>query len=396
MNPILEKLQPYPFEKLSALLSGASLPKDKALISLAIGEPQHATPDIIKQTLFSALDKLRNYPTTHGLSELRSTIAGWLERRFLLEEATINPDTQVIPVAGTREALFSFARAVIDTSTNPVIMMPNPFYQIYEGAALFAGAERYFLNTTAATQHQIDFSQVPVEIWNRCQMIYICSPGNPSGAVMGLNEHRELLRLAEKYDFIIAADECYSEIYRDESRPPQGLLQSAWELGNKEFKRCIVFHSLSKRSNAPGLRSGFVAGDADVLKAYLKYRTYHGATLPIPTQLASIAAWGDEGHVKINRSLYRSKFEKVEKILQGKLQWLSPVGGFYLWPDTGRDDQKFVKELYSAKGVLLVPGSFLSRENAGTNPGKGLVRIALVAEEQLCIEAAERISEFLS
>lgn len=395
MNPILEQLQPYPFEKLSKLLSGASLPKDKALISLAIGEPQHPTPAIIKNALSSNLDKLRNYPTTHGLLELRTSIARWLERRFELEAEALNPETQVIPVAGTREALFSFARAVIEARTNPIMMMPNPFYQIYEGAALFAGAESYFLNTSHANNHQIDFSEVPAEIWNRCQLIYLCSPGNPSGAVMGLEQHAELLNLAEKYDFVIASDECYSEIYRNESMPPQGLLQSAWQLGNKEFKRCVVFHSLSKRSNAPGLRSGFVAGDPEILMKYLKYRTYHGATLPLPTQFASIAAWEDEGHVKINRSLYRSKFEKIEKILQGKLNWSSPQGGFYLWPQTSGDDEVFVRELYAEQGVLVVPGSYLSRNSHGINPGAGYIRIALVAEEALCLEAAERIAQFI-
>ena len=395
MNPILNQLQPYPFEKLSKLLSGVSLPGDKALISLAIGEPQHATPEIIKNTLVANLEKLRSYPTTHGLTELRVAISRWLERRFVLEENAINPDTQVIPVAGTREALFSFARAVIDPTTNPVMMMPNPFYQIYEGAALFAGAESYFINTSNETNHQMDFSEVPSEVWNRCQLIYLCSPGNPSGAVMGLEQHAQLLQLAEKYDFIIASDECYSEIYRDESRPPQGLLQSAWQLGNQEFRRCIVFHSLSKRSNSPGLRSGFVAGDAEVLQKYLKYRTYHGATLPLPTQFASIAAWEDETHVKINRGLYRSKFEKVEKILSGKLKWVSPEGGFYLWPQTDKDDESFVKELYAQQGVLVVPGSYLSRKAHGKNPGAGFVRIALVAEEALCVEAAQRIASLL-
>lgn len=392
MNPILSQLQPYPFEKLSKLLNATTLPKDKQLISLAIGEPQHPTPDIVSAALSRHLSKLRNYPTTLGLIELRTTISKWLERRFELDPDAVNPETQVLPVAGTREALFSFARAVVDQTTAPLMMMPNPFYQIYEGAALFAGAESYFLNTTAANSHQIDFSEVPAEIWSRCQLVYLCSPGNPSGAVMGLAQHSEILNLAEKYDFIVASDECYSEIYRDEARPPQGLLQSASALGNKEFKRCVVFHSLSKRSNSPGLRSGFVAGDAEILQKYLKYRTYHGATLPLPTQFASIAAWEDEEHVKLNRNIYRSKFEKVEQILKDKLEWNSPDGGFYLWAQTPTDDESFVRKLYQDEAVLVVPGSYLSRTANGVNPGAGYVRIALVAEEQLCVEAAERIA----
>jgi N-succinyldiaminopimelate aminotransferase len=395
MNPLFDQLQPYPFEKLSALLNGLKPAENLKYISLAVGEPQHSTPSLIVEAINNNSEKFRNYPSTIGLPELRQTIAGWLEKRFKLANKTVNPATQVIPVAGTREALFSFARAVIDPTKNPLVLMPNPFYQIYEGACIFAGAETYFLNDSLESQHQMDLDSVPEQIWARCQMIYICSPGNPSGAVMPKEQQLKLLNLAEKYDFIIAADECYSEIYKDEANPPQGFLQTCFEAGNKDFKRCVVFHSLSKRSNAPGLRSGFVAGDAAVLKKYLQYRTYHGATMSLPSQYASLAAWSDEHHVIQNRALYREKFQKVEAILSGKAKFFSPPAGFYLWPQLDHDDQAFTKRLFVEKAVGVLPGSYLSRVSNNQNPGQGHIRLALVAEVDDCVEAANRIVEIL-
>ncbi len=391
MNHLFDKLQPYPFEKIAKLLADSSKNKELDFISLAIGEPQHATPVVITNAIANNLEKLRSYPTTLGIPELREAIAGWLEKRFKLELNSVDPVTQVIPVAGTREALFSIARAVVDEKPDPLILMPNPFYQIYEGAAIFAGAETHFLNTTEDTGYQIDLDSVPENIWKRCQLIYVCSPGNPCGAVMPMEQQAKLLNLADKYGFIIAADECYSEIYKDEKNPPQGFLQTCAETGNNDFKNCVVFHSLSKRSNAPGLRSGFVAGDASVLKKYLQYRTYHGATLPVPTQIASLAAWSDEAHVKANRALYREKFAQVEAILNGKLKFFSPSAGFYLWPELTEDDQVFTKRLYEKQAVGVVPGSYLSREVNGFNPGVNHLRIALVAPLNQCVEAAKRI-----
>lgn len=395
MNPLLENLQPYPFEKIAQLLQGQSPAADKKLISLAIGEPQHATPELVTSALAANLKMLKSYPATLAMPELRETIARWLERRFSLGAGSVDPNRNVAPLAGTREGIFSLARAVIDRSTNPCILMPNPFYQIYEGAAIFAEAEIYFLNTDEKTQQQLDLSTVPAEVWNRCQLIYICSPGNPSGTLMPESQQKELLGLAQKYNFVIAADECYSEIYRDENNPPQGLLQAAWKMGNREFKNCVVFHSLSKRSNSPGLRSGFVAGDAEIIQKYVRYRTYHGATLPPPIQMASIAAWSDEHHVIANRALYRSKYEKVEKILKGKCEWISPPAGFYLWPRIAVDDQEFCKRAFVEQAVSIVPGSYLSREAHGQNPGRNHVRIALVAEEAECVEAAKRLISIL-
>ncbi|MDD5126414.1 succinyldiaminopimelate transaminase, partial [Methylovulum sp.] len=305
MNPNLPYLHPYPFEKLAQLKHGITPPHDKAHISLSIGEPTHPTPHFIEETLLTHIQGLGVYPTTKGILELRMAIAGWLSKRFQIPVDALDPDTQVLPVSGTREALFSIAQCVVDASggEKPVVIMPNPFYQIYEGAALLAGAEPYFVNSTEATGYLPDFDSVPERIWRRCQLLYICSPGNPSGAVMGQADHVKLLDLADKYDFIIASDECYSELYDDETQPPVGLLETAHRIGNSAFKRCVVFHSLSKRSNAPGLRSGFVAGDAEVLQPYFQYRTYQGCAMPLPTQHASIKAWQDEHHVLENRRL---------------------------------------------------------------------------------------------
>ncbi|MGZ4982114.1 MAG: succinyldiaminopimelate transaminase, partial [Methylobacter sp.] len=312
MTPNFKHLHPYPFEKLAQLKQGITPPANKSHIALSMGEPTHATPHLIQESLLTHLHGLANYPTTKGIPELRQAIAGWISRRFQIPADGINPETQVLPVNGTREALFSFAQCLIDpTKTSPVVIMPNPFYQIYEGAALLAGAEPYYLNTLEDSGYLPDFDAVPDDVWQRCQLIYICSPGNPTGSVIDEASHEKLLKLAEKHDFVIASDECYTEIYDDENNPPPGLLQTAYNMGNTAFKRCVIFHSLSKRSNAPGLRSGFVAGDAEILKYYFQYRTYHGCAMPLPTQHASIQAWQDERHVIENRRLYREKFAAV-------------------------------------------------------------------------------------
>jgi len=399
MNPNLAHLHAYPFEKLAVLKQGLSAPADKQAIVMSIGEPAHATPHFIEEALFANSQGLGVYPSTKGLPELRAAIARWLERRFRLPEAAVNAETQVLPVSGTREALFSFAQAVVGTTTTaekPVVVMPNPFYQIYEGAALLAGAEPYFVNTTAETGYLPDFSAVPEAIWRRCQLLYICSPGNPTGAVMSAHDHARVLELAERYDFLIASDECYSELYDDEGNPPPGLLETAYNLGNTAFKRCLVFHSLSKRSNAPGLRSGFVAGDAEVLAQYFRYRTYQGCAMPLPTQHASIRAWQDERHVIDNRRLYRKKFTAVATLLHGVIDIRQPPAGFYLWLKTPlADDTEFTRRLFAEENVTVLPGSYLSRDSGGINPGQGYVRIALVAPLDECVKAARRIKEFL-
>lgn len=396
MTPYLQQLQPYPFEKLAALKQGIAPPTGKAHIALSIGEPAHATPHLIQEALLTHLHGLSNYPTTKGIAELRQTIAAWLTRRFGLPEGLLNPETQILPVSGTREALFSFAQCLIDRSADPIVAMPNPFYQIYEGAALLAGAEPYFLNTTKETGYLPDFASVPETVWRRCQLLYICTPGNPSGAVIARESLIELLERAEKYDFVIASDECYSELYDDENNPPPGLLEAAAAIGNTAFKRCVVFHSLSKRSNAPGLRSGFVAGDADILRDYFKYRTYHGAAMPLPTQHASIAAWRDEQHVVENRRRYREKFAAVLDILGGVCALQKPPAGFYLWLPTPIDDTLFAQRLFAQQNVTVLPGSYLSRDFAGIDPGRNHARIALVAPLDECIEAAQRIKHFFN
>jgi N-succinyldiaminopimelate aminotransferase len=330
------------------------------------------------------------------LPELRQTIADWTCRRFGIPAGGVDAETQVLPVNGTREALFSLAQAVVDPRDMPVVIMPNPFYQIYEGAALLAGAEPYYLNTVEADGYLPDFDSVPEAIWQRCQLIFICSPGNPTGTVLTSADHQKLLVLAEKYDFVIASDECYTELYDDEVNPPQGLLQSAYQVGNTDFKRCVIFQSLSKRSNAPGLRSGFVAGDAGVLQQYFKYRTYHGCPMPVPTQHASIAAWNDEEHVKHNRQLYRDKFTAFIEILLDVCDISRPQASFYIWLKTPIDDAEFAKQLFAQQNITVLPGSYLSRDGGGINPGANHVRIALVAPIEECIEAAQRIKMFIN
>jgi len=395
MNDALNLLQPYPFEKLRALLAGAQPPADKRPIALSIGEPKHRSPEFVARALADNLEQLAVYPTTLGLPALREAIAGWAERRFGLAAGAVDPARQVLPVNGTREALFSFTQAVVNRADEGLVVSPNPFYQIYEGAALLAGAQPHYLPCLAENGFNPDFDAVPTDVWQRCQILFLCSPGNPTGALVPLETLKRLIALADEHDFVIAADECYSELYFDEANPPAGLLSACAALGRHDFKRCVVFHSLSKRSNLPGLRSGFVAGDADILKAFLLYRTYHGCAMPVHVQLASAAAWNDEIHVRANRELYRAKFEAVLQILEPVLDVARPDGGFYLWPKTPIDDQRFTRELFEQEHVTVVPGSYLSREVEGHNPGADRVRMALVAPLAECIEGAERIRAFI-
>lgn len=399
MNPDLDKLQPYPFEKLGALKAGIT-PPDVPHIALSIGEPKHPAPALVKQVLIEQLEHLSTYPSSNGLPELRSAITGWASRRFDLGN-TLDPNRHALPVSGTREALFAFAQAVVDRSQpEPLVLCPNPFYQIYEGAAYLAGAQPYFLNCLADKNFLPDFDAVPAAVWQRCQLLFLCSPGNPTGAVLDATTLQRLIELADRHDFIIASDECYSEIYFDEAKPPLGLLQVCKQIGRADYRRCVVFHSLSKRSNVPGLRSGFVAGDADILKKFLLYRTYHGCAMPVQTQYASIAAWNDEQHVLANRDLYRQKFDAVLDILsKGKggdaLDVSKPEAGFYLWAGTRGDDTEFARELFRAENVTVLPGQFLARVSDGVNPGFGRVRMALVATVEECVEAATRIRRFV-
>ncbi|MEN9501561.1 MAG: succinyldiaminopimelate transaminase [Pseudomonadota bacterium] len=390
MNPDLARLQPYPFEKIRVLLDGVK-PADLPAVSLAIGEPKHPTPAFIHQAVLENLNGLANYPLTKGSVGLREAIAGWLTRRFQLPAGSVDPEQHVIPVNGTREAIFAFAQAVIDRTADAAIVMPNPFYQIYEGAAFLAGAEPVFLPCVEENGFIPDFAAVPASVWQRCQLLYLCSPGNPTGAVIPLATLRQVLELAEQYDFIVASDECYSELYFDEAQPPVGLLQAAASMGNTAWQRCVVFHSLSKRSNAPGMRSGFIAGDTDVLKQFLLFRTYHGCAMPPPFQIASIAAWNDEAHVQANREQYRQKFAAVMEILAPVLDVKMPDAGFYLWPKTPVDDETFTREVFAQAHVNIVPGSYLSRAVNGVSPGANRVRLALVASLAECVEAAQRI-----
>jgi N-succinyldiaminopimelate aminotransferase len=396
MNPDLSRLQPYPFERLARLTSDIRPPRELAPIVLSIGEPKHATPGLIVEEVITHLHGLSQYPTTRGIPALREAISAWLTGRFRLAPGSIDPERHVLPANGTREALFAIAQCLIDRSADPLVVMPNPFYQIYEGAALLSGAQPWFLNTTAATGFLPDFDAVPDAVWSRCQLLYLCSPGNPTGAVQDIATLQGLLELADRHDFVIASDECYSEIYPDEDSPPPGLLQAAAAMGRDDYRRCLVFHSLSKRSNAPGLRSGFVAGDARLIEAFLRYRTYHGCAMPPATQAASLRAWQDEAHVVHNRALYREKFSAIIDILRPVFDVASPAGGFYLWPETPIDDCEFARGLLARQNVTVLPGSFLSRSAHGSNPGTNRVRMALVAPPEECIEAARRIRSYVT
>ena len=393
MNPDLELLHPYPFEKLRQLFADLEAPADKRPIPLSIGEPRHAAPEIARKALIDNLDMLSNYPATRGMADLRSTIGSWLQKRFNLPD--VDCESQVLPVSGTREALFAIAQAAVHATPDASVICPNPFYQIYEGASLLAGATPDFINCSADNGFLPDFESVSEERWQACQLLYICSPGNPSGAVIPIDQLQQLIELAREHSFIIASDECYSEIYRDEGEPPPGLLQACAELGDNDFRNCLVFHSLSKRSNLPGLRSGFVAGDARILQQFLLYRTYQGCALPPHHQMASIAAWSDEDHVIANRQLYRDKFTMMATALSGKLDLVIPEAGFYLWPETPVPDTEFARRLFAEEHVTVLPGRYLGRDAHGENPGQNRVRMALVADLADCEEAASRINHLL-
>lgn len=400
MNPDLQKLQPYPFEKLAKLKAEVTPPAELEHIALSIGEPKHPSPAFVMDEFTRNLDKLANYPTTSGLPELRQTIADWATRRFNLTEGTLTGEHNVLPVNGTREAIFAFTQAAIgrtaDNEANPLVVSPNPFYQIYEGAAYLSGAEPHYLSCVADNNFVPDFDAVPAEVWQRCQLLYLCSPSNPTGAVTDGETLKKLIALSDRYDFIVASDECYSEIYFDEEQPPVGLLEVCAQLGRNDYKNCIVFHSLSKRSNLPGLRSGFVAGDADLIKPFLSYRTYHGCAMSLPTQLASIAAWNDEAHVLENRDKYRAKFAAVIEILEPVMDVKLPDASFYLWAGTPIADDKFAQGLFEQQNVTVLPGRYVSREDeTGELPGAGRVRMALVATMDECVEAAWRIRRYV-
>lgn len=396
MNPNLNLLQPYPFQRLRDLFKGITPNAAFKPINLSIGEPKHETPSLIKDALVNHLSGLANYPTTIGSIELRSTISDWISRRYQIP--ALNPEKAILPVTGSREALFAFAQVMIDqTKPDPIVISPNPFYQIYEGAAFLAGATPYFLNTLphqdANYNHVMDFSSVPTDVLARTQLVYICSPGNPSGKVMSLEQWRTVFNLSDQYGFVIAADECYSEIYFDEASPPLGALQAAHLLG-RDYKNLVVFSSLSKRSNVPGMRSGFVAGDEKIIESFTLYRTYHGCAMNPAVQAASIAAWNDETHVIENRRLYAAKFKDVTPLLSDVLDVAVPDAAFYLWAkikDTGLSDTEFAIKLYRDLNITVLPGSYLAREAHGVNPGKNFIRMALVASYEECIEAAHRI-----
>lgn len=394
VNPLLEKLQPYPFEKLRRLFADVTPERSYRPISLGIGEPKHPTPAFIQKALADNLSGLATYPTTAGTDALRAAICGWLEQRYRLPR--LDPSCEVLPVNGSREALFALAQAVIDPYAKAVVVCPNPFYQIYEGAAFLAGAEPFFVNSDPARNFTPDFSAVPADVWPRVQLLFICTPGNPTGAVLTLDDWRELFALSDRHGFVIASDECYSEIYFGRERP-LGALEAAHKLGRK-YDRLIAFSSLSKRSNVPGMRSGFVAGDAGILQKFLLYRTYHGSAMSPSIQAASIAAWNDETHVEENRTKYIKKFTQVTPMLAEVLDVALPDAGFYLWAKVDKlakiSDTEFAKCLYAEYNVTVLPGSYVARDAHGINPGAHRVRMALVAEVEECLEAAQRIVEF--
>ncbi len=395
MNPLLDKLQPYPFEKLKQLFSGITPNADFKPISLGIGEPKHPTPTFIQKAVADNLGGLASYPTTAGSEALRATIAGWLERRYDLPK--FDAATQILPVNGSREALFALAQTIINPVPGALVMCPNPFYQIYEGAAYLAGATPYFVNSDPERNFAPDYGSVPADVWPRVQLLYLCSPGNPTGAVLSLEDWKELFDLSDRYGFVIAADECYSEIYF-KTEAPLGGLEAAHKLGRTGYPRLIAFSSLSKRSNVPGMRSGFVAGDAEIIKKFLLYRTYHGSAMSPSIQSASIAAWNDEQHVLENRAKYIAKFNQVTPLLQEVLDVQLPDAGFYLWAKVGKraalSDTEYAKRLFAEYNVTVLPGSYLARDAHGINPGQDRIRMALVAEVGECLEAAHRIVAF--
>ena len=398
MNPLLSHLQPYPFERLRQLFAGVTPPAAYSPISLGMGEPRHPTPQFIKDALSNNLGGLASYPATAGEPQLRASFTRWMKQRYALD---VNPATQVLPVNGSREALFALTQTLIQRAPagstpeqSPLVVCPNPFYQIYEGAALLAGAEPYFVPSDATRNFAQDWDSVPDAVWARTQLLFVCSPGNPTGAVMPLSEWAKLFELSDRFGFVIASDECYSEIYF-RAEPPLGGMEAAARLGRADFKNLISFTSLSKRSNVPGMRSGFVAGDAALMKQFLLYRTYHGSAMSPVVQAASMAAWGDEAHVVDNRAQYRRKFEQVTPLLAEVLDVALPDAGFYLWAKVKGDDTEFARELLALYNVTVLPGSYLAREAQGSNPGAGRIRMALVAETAECVEAAQRIVQFV-
>jgi N-succinyldiaminopimelate aminotransferase len=394
LNPLLKRLHRYPFERLANLMADVEPPADVRHIPLSIGEPKHEPPGFVGEALTGALAELGTYPVALGLEELRVAIAGWLGRRFDLPDTMIDPDTMILPVNGTREGLFSFVQAIVRPGEGQCVLMPNPFYQIYEGAALLAGAEPVYLNTVEENGFLPDLDSVPESTWARCAVLFLCSPGNPTGAVMDADFLTRAIELADRYDFVLASDECYSDIYLDEDDPPVGLLEVCRDLGRNGLKRCAVFHSLSKRSSVPGLRSGFVAGDPEIKAGYRLYRTYHGCAVPNAVQRASIPAWQDEDHVTQSRRLYQEKFEAVAPILSGRLRFTVPPAAFYLWVETPIDDETFARDLFARKHVTVLPGRYLSRPTPAGDPGVGRVRISLAATVDECVEAAGRIRDF--
>ena len=393
MNSDLQRLQPYPFEKIANLKQQVQPNPELSPLSLSIGEPKHPTPQIILDALRENASLIAVYPGTKGSVELREAIASWLATRFKLP--AISAGTQVLPVTGTREALFAVTQCLIDRKPNAKVLMPNPFYQIYEGATLLAGATPVYLPCVEENGFIPALDLIDEQTWQDCQLFFMCTPGNPTGALTPASEIKKLIQLAEKYDFIIVSDECYSEIYLDEANPPTGLLEVAAQMGNTDYKNCVVMHSLSKRSNSPGLRSGFVAGDAEILKAFLLFRTYHGCAMPPHTQATSVIAWQDETHVEENRRLYREKFAAVLEILSPVMEIPKPQASFYLWAKTPIDDVTFTRDIFEQQHLNVVPGSYLSREVDGINPGANRIRLALVAEPKQCIEAAQRIKQFI-
>lgn len=396
MNPRLDKLFPYPFERLAELTYGIEPPAELAHIAMSIGEPRHEPPPLVVDALRDAVRDLGRYPMAAGSHAFRQVAADWLSRRFNLSTSAIDIDSMILPVNGTREGLFAFVQAVIDPNTDPVVVVPNPFYQIYEGAALLAGAIPVYVNTIEDADFLPDLDSIPAADLNRCQLLFLCSPGNPTGKMLDVEFLSRAIELADKFDFVIAADECYSEIYLDEKQPPVGLLEVCQQLGRNDFARCVVFHSLSKRSNVPGLRAGFVAGDASVMKKFRLYRTYHGCAMPYHTEIAAITALGDDRHVQANRERYRKKFSAVLPILEPVLSVPRPEAAFYLWPDVGSDDETFARELFARKNITALPGTYLARDTDAGNPGRNRIRLSLVAEVDQCVEAATRIRDFLS
>ena len=398
MNRRQDLLKPYPFEQLNSLLAGIKPSSEHDFIALSLGEPKHPAPRFLIEKYLEqegVIRGLATYPPTRGIPELRTAIADFVNRRFNLATNPIDPETQVLPVTGSREALFAFAQTVIDSRIESYTLLPNPFYQIYEGAALLAGSTPVYVPCTEENGYLPDFSGVTAEQWQKCSLLYLCTPGNPTGAVASIEDMQALIRLSDEFDFVIASDECYSEIYADEQAPHPGLLEAACAMGRRDYKNCVAFNSLSKRSNLPGLRSGYVAGDADLIRAFLLYRTYHGSAMSVHPQWVSVAAWSDEQHVIENRAIYRQKYAAVEEILREVWPMSQPPASFYLWPQTPVNDEQFTQRLMAHVNIKVLPGSYLSRIVAGANPGQNRVRMALVATLDECVEAASRLKVFM-